>query len=74
MRGGHQPALSDIELCVSFMEEIRAAIGNRADLLLGTHGQFTTSGAIRLGQAIERLIHCGLKNLFHPIIYWSFKN
>ena len=54
MRGGHQPALSDIELCVSFMEEIRAAIGNRADLLLGTHGQFTTSGAIRLGQAIER--------------------
>ena len=54
MRGGHQPALSDIELCVSFMEEIRAAIGNKADLLLGTHGQFTTSGAIRLGQAIER--------------------
>ena len=54
MRGGHQPALSDIELCVSFMEEIRAAIGTRADLLLGTHGQFTTSGAIRLGQAIER--------------------
>ena len=54
MRGGHQPALCDIELCVSFMEEIRAAIGNRADLLLGTHGQFTTSGAIRLGQAIER--------------------
>ena len=54
MRGGHQPALSYIELCVSFMEEIRAAIGNRADLLLGTHGQFTTSGAIRLGQAIER--------------------
>ena len=54
LRGGHQPALCDIELCVSFMEEIRAAIGNRADLLLGTHGQFTTSGAIRLGQAIER--------------------
>jgi len=54
MRGGHQPALCDIELCVSFMEEIRAAVGNRADLLLGTHGQFTTSGAIRLGQAIER--------------------
>ena len=60
MRGGHQPALSDIELCVSFMEEIRAAIGNRADLLLGTHGQFTTSGAIRLGQAIER---------FNPLWY-----
>ena len=54
MRGGHQPALSDIELCVSFMKEIRGAIGNKADLLLGTHGQFTTAGAIRLGQAVEQ--------------------
>jgi L-alanine-DL-glutamate epimerase-like enolase superfamily enzyme len=53
MRGGHQPALSDIELCVSFMKEIRSAIGNKADLLLGTHGQFTTAGAIRLGRAVE---------------------
>ncbi len=54
MRGGHQPALSDIALCVSFMKEIREAIGNKADLLFGTHGQFTTAGAIRLGQAIEQ--------------------
>ena len=53
MRGGHQPSLSDIELCVSFMKEIRSAIGNKADLLLGTHGQFTTAGAIRLGHAVE---------------------
>ena len=54
MRGGHQPALSDIELCVAFMKEIRKAIGNKADLLLGTHGQFSTAGAIRLGQAVEQ--------------------
>ena len=53
MRGGHQPSLGDIELCVSFMKEIRSAIGNKADLLLGTHGQFTTAGAIRLGHAVE---------------------
>jgi len=53
MRGGHQPSLNDIELCVSFMKEIRNAIGNKADLLLGTHGQFTTAGAIRLGRAVE---------------------
>ena len=53
MRGGHQPSLNDIELCVSFMKEIRSAIGNKADLLLGTHGQFTTAGAIRLGHAVE---------------------
>ncbi|MGR3661736.1 MAG: mandelate racemase/muconate lactonizing enzyme family protein, partial [Paracoccaceae bacterium] len=29
------------------------AVGDRADLVFGTHGQFTTAGAIRLGQALE---------------------
>jgi L-alanine-DL-glutamate epimerase-like enolase superfamily enzyme len=28
-------------------------VGDRADLLFGTHGQFNTAGAIRLGQALE---------------------
>ena len=28
-------------------------MGDRADLLFGTHGQFSTAGAIRLGQALE---------------------
>ena len=50
---GHQPALSDISLSVAFCKAIREAVGDRADLLFGTHGQFNTSGAIRLGQAIE---------------------
>lgn len=53
MRGGHQPALSDITMSVAFCRKIREAVGDRADLLFGTHGQFTTAGAIRLGQAIE---------------------
>ncbi|WP_323763559.1 mandelate racemase/muconate lactonizing enzyme family protein [Marinovum sp.] len=53
LRGGHQPALSDISLSVRFCEAIREAVGDRADLLFGTHGQFSTGGAIRLGQAIE---------------------
>lgn len=53
MRGGHQPALSDISMSMAFCEAIRAAVGDRADLLFGTHGQFTTGGAIRLGHAIE---------------------
>ena len=53
LRGGHQPALTDIALSVEMCKAIRAAVGNKADLLFGTHGQFTTSGAIRLGQAIE---------------------
>lgn len=53
IHGGHQPSLSDISRSVEFCRTIRAAVGDRADLLFGTHGQFTTSGAIRLGQAIE---------------------
>ncbi|SHG88392.1 mandelate racemase/muconate lactonizing enzyme family protein [Marivita hallyeonensis] len=53
IHGGHQPAMTDIALSVEMCKAIRAAVGNKADLLFGTHGQFTTSGAIRLGQAIE---------------------
>ena len=53
IRGGHHPAMSDIGRSVAFCKAIRAAVGDRADLLFGTHGQFTTPGAIRLGQAIE---------------------
>ena len=53
MRGGHMPALSDITLSVAFCRAIREAVGDRADLLFGTHGQFPPAGAIRLGQALE---------------------
>ena len=53
IHGGHQPALWDIDLSVRMCAAIRKAVGNRADLLFGTHGQFTPSGAIRLGQALE---------------------
>ncbi len=53
MRGGHMPAMSDITQSVAFCKAIREAVGDKADLLFGTHGQFTTAGAIRLGQALE---------------------
>ena len=53
VRGGHMPAMSDIARSVRFCAAIREAVGDRADLLFGTHGQLTTAGAIRLGQAIE---------------------
>ncbi|WP_278923430.1 mandelate racemase/muconate lactonizing enzyme family protein [Pseudophaeobacter profundi] len=53
MRGGHMPAMQDIALSVAFCKAIRGAIGDKADLLFGTHGQFNTAGAIRLGQALE---------------------
>ncbi|WP_299614812.1 mandelate racemase/muconate lactonizing enzyme family protein [uncultured Tateyamaria sp.] len=53
MRGGHMPGMRDISQSVAFCKAIREAVGDRADLLFGTHGQFTTAGAIRLGQALE---------------------
>ena len=60
IRGGHQPALSDISRSVEFCAKIREAVGDRADLLFGTHGQFTTAGAIRLGRELEP---------YHPLWY-----
>jgi len=53
MRGGHMPALADISRSVEFCRVLRETVGDQADLLFGTHGQFTTAGAIRLGQELE---------------------
>lgn len=53
IRGGHQPAMRDIERSAAFCRAIRDAVGSRADLLFGTHGQFSTGGAIRLARALE---------------------
>ncbi|MBF9061318.1 mandelate racemase/muconate lactonizing enzyme family protein [Rhodobacterales bacterium HKCCSP123] len=53
IRGGHAPAASDISRSALFCERIRGAVGDRADLLFGTHGQFTPGHAIRLARALE---------------------
>ncbi len=53
IRGGHEPAMTDITRSVAFCKAIREAVGDRADLLFGTHGQFSTAGAVRMGCAIE---------------------
>ena len=45
-----QPSLESMELCRKFCKLIREAVGNKADLLFGTHGQFTASGAIRFAK------------------------
>lgn len=50
---GHQPSLEDIARSVEFVKKLREAVGTKADLLFGTHGQFTTSGAIRLARQLE---------------------
>jgi L-alanine-DL-glutamate epimerase-like enolase superfamily enzyme len=51
--GGHQPSRSRLSRSVDFMRSLREAVGDRADLLFGTHGQFTSSGALRLASRLE---------------------
>jgi 2-dehydro-3-deoxyphosphogalactonate aldolase len=48
-----QPSLEKMALSEAFCKAIRAAVGTTCDMLFGTHGQFTTSGAIRLARRLE---------------------
>jgi len=48
-----QPQLERLELSEAFCRKIRAAVGGKCDLLFGTHGQFTVSGALRLARRLE---------------------
>ena len=49
-----QPSLERLEISERMTRRIREAVGTKADLLFGTHGQFTTSGAIRLARQLEK--------------------
>ena len=48
-----QPSLERLSLSEAFCKTLRAAVGDSCDLLFGTHGQFTPSGALRLAQRLE---------------------
>ncbi|MEP0519095.1 MAG: mandelate racemase/muconate lactonizing enzyme family protein [Hyphomicrobiales bacterium] len=50
----HQPAQYDIARSVNILAEIRSAVGTKADILFGTHGQFSPAGALRMAAAIEK--------------------
>ncbi len=50
---GRQPSLERLDLSERYTRAVREAVGNRADLLFGTHGQFTPSGALRLARRLE---------------------
>jgi L-alanine-DL-glutamate epimerase-like enolase superfamily enzyme len=50
---GHMPTLDDIALSANMCRAVREAVGTRADICFGTHGQFSVGGAIRLARAIE---------------------
>ena len=48
-----QPSLEALTRSETFARKLREAVGDRADLLFGTHGQFTPAGAIRLAKRLE---------------------
>jgi 2-dehydro-3-deoxyphosphogalactonate aldolase len=50
---GRQLSLPALELSELFARSLREAVGARADLLFGTHGQMTAASAIRLARRLE---------------------
>lgn len=49
----HMPELEAIDRSEKFLKALRGAVGIKADLLFGTHGQFSPSGAKRLARVME---------------------
>jgi len=50
---GRQLSLEALDLSERFAKTLREAVGSKADLLFGTHGQMTAAGAIRLAKRLE---------------------
>ena len=50
---GGMPTLEELDRSERFVKTLRGAVGDRADLLFGTHGQFTPAGAVRLARRLE---------------------
>jgi len=49
-----QLSLEMLDFTEKFVKQLREAVGNKVDLLFGTHGQMTPSGAIRLAKRLEK--------------------
>lgn len=49
----HMPSLEDIERSEKFLKQLREVAGSKADLLFGTHGQFSVAGAKRMAAMME---------------------
>lgn len=50
---GRQLSLQALDLSEQFARQLREAVGSKADLLFGTHGQMTAAGALRLARRLE---------------------
>ncbi|MCP4958103.1 MAG: mandelate racemase/muconate lactonizing enzyme family protein [Actinomycetia bacterium] len=53
IQGGRELSLGELSRSEYNVRRIREAVGDRADILFGTHGQMTTSSAIRLARRLE---------------------
>ncbi len=53
-QGGRELSMTELARCEDNVRQLREAVGNRADILFGTHGQMTTSSAIRLARRLEK--------------------
>ncbi len=53
-QGGRELSLTELRRSEDNARAVREAVGDRADLLFGTHGQMTTSSAIRLARRLEQ--------------------
>ncbi len=51
---GRQPTLEAMERSELMVKAVREAVGTKVDILFGTHGQFTASGAIRMARRLEQ--------------------
>jgi L-alanine-DL-glutamate epimerase-like enolase superfamily enzyme len=49
-----QPSLEALARTEAYVGHVREAVGDRCDLLLGTHGQLTPAAAVRLARRLER--------------------
>ena len=53
-RDPREPPLDRLDNAEAVVRTVRETVGNRADILIGTHGQSTTSGTIRFARRIEQ--------------------
>jgi len=49
-----QVSLEELENAEAVVKSVREAVGDKCDILVGTHGQMTTSSAIRLAKRLEK--------------------
>lgn len=49
-----QLSLEMLDFTEKFVKQLRETVGNKVDLLFGTHGQMTPAGAIKLAKKLEK--------------------